>query len=378
MVKKRYLIFTILILCIILSFQSVVYAGKWKEIDDKTSEYSECFETFSKAVNEAIISVSTWPFIQSVAKDITGDGFYDDDDIAAFGAGMEVGETRLYKYSNDSDGSYINSGGDLYEIYIKRQENITKGIFSKREVEQYQPIIKLVAENASVGTQTYAESYREFIARVNQELGTYIPLPKEDEELQDGDIVEFGNQRARNSKVYQVTVKARKVYDGALGIEYMGYTYNYIDVTSDETLKSPNTGEPTKPSDVIKTENLLDDLDDFKPGELGDETEFTKKVGVVLGVLNVIGAIISVITIMIIGFKYMIGSVEEKANYKKVMVPWFIGAILVFTVTTIPNILFNLGTSISEDDPVKTTQTQTNNNGKPNGDRPYFTQLEQY
>lgn len=72
------------------------------------------------------------------------------------------------------------------------------------------------------------------------------------------------------------------------------------------------------------------------------------KAGKILGVLNVVGAIASVITIMIIGFKYMIGSVEDKASYKKVMIPWIIGAVLVFTVTTIPNVLFNIGTSLSE------------------------------
>lgn len=42
----------------------------------------------------------------------------------------------------------------------------------------------------------------------------------------------------------------------------------------------------------------------------------------------------------------MIGSVEDKASYKKTMLPWIVGAVLVFTVTTVPNVLYKLGTSI--------------------------------
>lgn len=94
------------------------------------------------------------------------------------------------------------------------------------------------------------------------------------------------------------------------------------------------------------TDDLLDDLDYYKPGTIGQETEFTRKVGLLLGALNIVGAIASVITIMIIGFKYMIGSVEDKASYKKTMLPWIVGAVLVFTVTTVPNVLYKLGTSI--------------------------------
>ena len=43
----------------------------------------------------------------------------------------------------------------------------------------------------------------------------------------------------------------------------------------------------------------------------------------------------------------MIGSVEEKAEYKKTMTTYLIGAILVFSVTTIPNILYQIAQSIS-------------------------------
>ncbi len=42
----------------------------------------------------------------------------------------------------------------------------------------------------------------------------------------------------------------------------------------------------------------------------------------------------------------MIGSAEEKAEYKKTMIPYIIGAILIFASTTIVNIVYNLATAV--------------------------------
>lgn len=51
---------------------------------------------------------------------------------------------------------------------------------------------------------------------------------------------------------------------------------------------------------------------------------------VAVGVVQVIGTFVAVGTLMILGIKYMLGSTEEKASYKKSMLPYLIGAILVF------------------------------------------------
>lgn len=101
-----------------------------------------------------------------------------------------------------------------------------------------------------------------------------------------------------------------------------------------------NGGKNNKPTNNT---DLLENLEDFRPSEITNEEAIMNKAGVILGAINFVGSIISVITIMIIGFKYMIGSAEDKASYKKTMIPWLIGAILVFTVSTVPNILYNIG-----------------------------------
>jgi hypothetical protein len=44
---------------------------------------------------------------------------------------------------------------------------------------------------------------------------------------------------------------------------------------------------------------------------------------------------------MIIGFKYIIGSVEEKANYKATMLPYIIGCVLAVSGTSIVSFIYN-------------------------------------
>ena len=49
----------------------------------------------------------------------------------------------------------------------------------------------------------------------------------------------------------------------------------------------------------------------------------------------------------VLGVKYMLGSVEEKAEYKKDLIPYFIGAVLLFAICTIVKVLQTLGSSIN-------------------------------
>lgn len=62
----------------------------------------------------------------------------------------------------------------------------------------------------------------------------------------------------------------------------------------------------------------------------------------VVKVLSTIGIVASVVVLIILGIKYMMGSVEEKSEYKKTLVPYIIGAGLVFTASSIAQIVYNL------------------------------------
>ena len=61
-----------------------------------------------------------------------------------------------------------------------------------------------------------------------------------------------------------------------------------------------------------------------------------------LTIISTIGSIVSVIMLIVLGIKYMTGSLEEKATYKRSLLPYFVGAILVFGASIIYTILYNL------------------------------------
>ena len=69
--------------------------------------------------------------------------------------------------------------------------------------------------------------------------------------------------------------------------------------------------------------------------------DFTTKIGNIIGFLQWAGAIAGVLIITIFGIKYMMGSLEEKAEYKKSMIPLVVGVVVVMGATTIANLLIN-------------------------------------
>ena len=97
---------------------------------------------------------------------------------------------------------------------------------------------------------------------------------------------------------------------------------------------------------VYAIKDPLEDPNSYKPGNGPEETKLLELGGHILGVINTVGVVLSVVILMIIGIKYMLGSVEEKAEYKKTMIGYVIGAMLLFGITTIANILYTIAGNI--------------------------------
>lgn len=83
------------------------------------------------------------------------------------------------------------------------------------------------------------------------------------------------------------------------------------------------------------------DFNKFVNSSTASSVKLIDMSGRIVGAISTIGTVVSVVALVIIGMKYMLGSIDEKAEYKKVLLPYFIGAILVLSITTIPNIIFN-------------------------------------
>lgn len=85
----------------------------------------------------------------------------------------------------------------------------------------------------------------------------------------------------------------------------------------------------------------------YTPGDFTPDADSVKDDeminigGKIVGIIRIIGTIISVGMLIIIGIKYAVGSVEEKASYKKTLLPYIIGAILIFGAVNLTQIIYN-------------------------------------
>ena len=99
------------------------------------------------------------------------------------------------------------------------------------------------------------------------------------------------------------------------------------------------TGGPPGPSIVTPGS--------VKPSADGNSQNDIKRIGgKIVGTLQSVGTIVSVIILVVLGIKYMIGSAEERAEYKKTMMPYLIGAILIFASVTIANMVYTFASSL--------------------------------
>lgn len=98
---------------------------------------------------------------------------------------------------------------------------------------------------------------------------------------------------------------------------------------------------------TVFADSTTDVLDKLK-GDGKVETNSLTTVGNnVVTIINVVGIVIAVIILLIIGIKYMIGSASEKAEYKKTMIPYIVGAVLIFAGTSLVRVIYSLANSVS-------------------------------
>ena len=67
----------------------------------------------------------------------------------------------------------------------------------------------------------------------------------------------------------------------------------------------------------------------------------------IVRVLTTGGIVVSVVILIVLGIKYMMGSAEEKAEYKKTLMPYVIGAGLVFAASAVATVVYNFASGIS-------------------------------
>jgi type IV secretory pathway VirB2 component (pilin) len=66
----------------------------------------------------------------------------------------------------------------------------------------------------------------------------------------------------------------------------------------------------------------------------------------IIGIITTVGVVVAVVILLVLGIKYMMGSASEKAEYKKTMIPYLVGAILIFGASAITKVVVSLASGI--------------------------------
>ena len=69
-------------------------------------------------------------------------------------------------------------------------------------------------------------------------------------------------------------------------------------------------------------------------------SQITKLGNDIVGIFQVVGVVLAVVIIIVLGIKYMLGSAEEKSEYKKSMLPYVVGAALIFAGSIFANVIY--------------------------------------
>ena len=94
---------------------------------------------------------------------------------------------------------------------------------------------------------------------------------------------------------------------------------------------------------LVSTSAFAVNITDFKGNTDGNAANSVLGISnSIIGILTVAGMAVSIIVLIVLGIKYMMGSTAEKAEYKKTLMPYFIGALLIFGASAIATVVMNM------------------------------------
>ena len=168
--------------------------------------------------------------------------------------------------------------------------------------------------------------------------------------------------------ILMTTISMASVYTALSEIRLAN---GYGEYTIEDLLNSTRTEENGYLQDSSTRSTLLDDILDDIRGELQDSAieqstgtinpgawepgtlnpseiqDLTDTAEILVSAIRTIGIVVSVVILLVLGIKYMVGSTSERAEYKKSMIPYLIGAVLFFALSQILGVIITAVESIS-------------------------------
>ena len=92
---------------------------------------------------------------------------------------------------------------------------------------------------------------------------------------------------------------------------------------------------------AVDPETVLTELEEKTDTAEVKTEKIETTAGKVIKIMQTIGIIVGVAVLVILGIKFMMGSAEEKAEYKKTFIPLIIGAIVLISAFSLASFLFS-------------------------------------
>lgn len=328
-------IYKIIFLTIMIFFINVVisYAATWKDYDledykNASPSNAGMLQGYLDAVGVKSLSKEDLEkYINCVDAFVSSEGgrFLDVGLIGTIKTKGEEANVRLKQIEDgktDNDDSNVDIYDKIWKNYVKKQDKVEKASTKEDGKKFYE---MLVNPNPPIDKMSndLAEQY---IILINKLLKSPGFSQYEQE-----------NPSARKELTEKVR-EARKAYDikndealdalDDLGadVDAGGNAGGNIEKN---IYRRPKILDKTAASSL---DDMITDANDFvKGGAIQYEEEALQNFSSTLfNIFSIVGAAVAVIVGIVIGIKYMIGSVEEKAEYKKMLVPYIVGCVVVF------------------------------------------------
>ena len=101
-------------------------------------------------------------------------------------------------------------------------------------------------------------------------------------------------------------------------------------------------------ANVTLATDLSGSIKDLGTGSASGTTSVMNVGKTIVAIMQTVGIVVAVVIMLVLGIKYMMGSAEEKAEYKQTMIPYVVGAVLIFAATTIVNVIYNMANGLNQ------------------------------
>ncbi len=88
--------------------------------------------------------------------------------------------------------------------------------------------------------------------------------------------------------------------------------------------------------------NSIDPEGARNPAEAGNTGELVNIGNIIVKVIRTFGEALSVVILAVVGIRYIMGSVEEKAEYKQTLWIYIVAAALIFGGSTLAQIIYEM------------------------------------